>query len=365
MKFLIAGLGSVGRRHLRNLLTLGERDILLYRTYRSTLPDDELAVFPVEKDLQAALALQPDVVIAANPTALHLDVTIPAAEVGCHLLLEKPVSHSMECIDELQAAVRRNSVNVVVGFQFRFHPGLQQVKRWLAKKVIGEPLSVRAVYAEYLPRMHPWEDYRQGYAGRADLGGGVVLTLCHPLDYLRWLLGEVNAVWAFTESRHYPELQVEESAEIGLRFDNGVVGSVHLDYNKRPTTHNLEIVGTEGTIFWDNADGAAHVFRGTTNEWETIPALEGFERNDLFLDEMRNFLAMMRGEEEAVCTLDDGIQALKLCLAALESAETRKLISRGNSQHKSSESEKHRNPIGMLSTRSEFLIYCRKPKSIF
>ncbi len=78
MKFLIAGLGSIGRRHLRNLLALGERDILLYRTHHSSLPDDELAGFPVETDLEAALAHQPDAVIVSNPTALHLQVAIPA-----------------------------------------------------------------------------------------------------------------------------------------------------------------------------------------------------------------------------------------------------------------------------------------------
>ena len=85
MRFLIAGFGSIGRRHFRNLLALGERDILLYRTRRSTLPDDELQGFTVETDLQAALAHRPDAVIIANPTALHLDVAIPAAKAGCSI----------------------------------------------------------------------------------------------------------------------------------------------------------------------------------------------------------------------------------------------------------------------------------------
>ena len=79
MKILIAGFGSIGRRHFRNLLALGERDILLYRTGRSTLPDDELEGLRVETDLEAALAHHPQAVIVANPTALHLDVAIPAA----------------------------------------------------------------------------------------------------------------------------------------------------------------------------------------------------------------------------------------------------------------------------------------------
>jgi len=95
MRFLIAGLGSIGRRHLRNLLALGERDILLYRTHRSSLPDDELASFRVETDLEAALAHHPDAVIVSNPTALHMRVALPAAKSGCHILLEKPIAEKM------------------------------------------------------------------------------------------------------------------------------------------------------------------------------------------------------------------------------------------------------------------------------
>jgi predicted dehydrogenase len=116
MKFLIAGFGSIGRRHLRNLLALGEEDIVLYRSNRSTLPDDEIARFPVETDLQAALAHRPDAVIVSNPTALHLDVAIPAAKAGCAVLLEKPVSHSLDQAEAFRSAVAQGGARVLVGF---------------------------------------------------------------------------------------------------------------------------------------------------------------------------------------------------------------------------------------------------------
>ena len=229
MKILIAGFGSIGRRHFRNLLALGERDILFYRTGRSTLDGAELAGYMVETDLDAALAHRPQAVVIANPTALHLPVAIPAAETGCHLLLEKPLSHSHDGLDDLQAALVRGGGQVLVGFQFRYHPGLVKISRLLADGAIGRPLSVRAHWGEYLPGWHPWEDYRWGYSARQDLGGGVVLTLSHPLDYLRWLLGEVSALWAFTSRQSDLDLDVEDSAEVGLRFANGVIGSLHLE----------------------------------------------------------------------------------------------------------------------------------------
>jgi len=331
MKVLIAGLGSIGRRHLKNLITLGVKDILLLRSHQSSLPDDELLHLPVVSDLQSALAFQPDAVVISNPTALHLDIAIPAAESGCHLFLEKPVSHSMQRIEALRRAVQRGGGRVYVGFQFRFHPGLQQAKRLLAERAIGRPISAHAHYGEYLPSWHPWEDYRQGYSARAELGGGVILTLCHPLDYLRWLFGEVVTLWAFAGKLSELEIAVEDTAEIGLRFASGLLAGVHLDYVQRPTAHWLEIIGAAGTLRWDNSDGTVHLYRAAMGEWEQFPTPQSFERNDLFLEQMRHFLAVARGEAQPACTLEDGVRALELALAAHQSAETGSAIRLGGS----------------------------------
>lgn len=320
MKTLIAGFGSIGRRHLRNLLELGERDIVLYRSNRSTLPQDEIGDFPVETDLVAALNHHPDAVIIANPTALHLDVAIPAAEAGCAILMEKPISHSMERVDLLRDATRQNGGRILVGFQFRFHPTLRQAAQLLSEGMIGKVQSVRAHWGEYLPNWHPWEDYRQSYAARPDLGGGVILTLCHPFDYLRWLVGEIGALWTFTGEASGLGLPVEGNAETGVRFVNGAVGSVHLDYLQQPGSHTLEITGSAGSLRWNNADGMLSVFTPAAG-WQTSLPPEGFERNWLFLDEMRHFRSVVHGEESPVCTLEDGIRALMISLQARESGQ--------------------------------------------
>jgi len=330
MKFLIAGFGSIGRRHFRNLLALGERDIVFLRSQLSTLPDDEIADFPVETDLQTALSHQPKAVIISNPTALHLDVAIPAAEQGCHLFIEKPISHSLERVDKLQIALAHGGGKVLTAFQFRFHPGLMKIKTLLADEMIGQPLSVRAHWGEYLPDWHPWEDYRQGYSARADLGGGVVLTLCHPLDYLRWLFGDVQSLWAFTSANSALKLDVEDTAEIGLHFDGGLIGSIHLDYVQRPPAHRLEIIGTEGTIRWDNANGAAEVFSVQEGKWQRYPLPDDFERNDLFLSEMEHFLKVIGEQAEPRCSLEDGIWSQKLVQGVHDSARAGRLITWGS-----------------------------------
>jgi len=326
MRFLIAGFGSIGRRHFRNLRALGERDLLFYRTGLSQLSNEELVGVPVETDLEAALAHKPDAVIVANPTALHLDVAIPAAQAGCHLLLEKPLSHNLERVIELEKAVKTRGSRVLMGFQYRFHPGLQKASELIAQGELGRPLSARAHWGEYLPGWHPWEDYRQSYSARSELGGGVVLTLSHPFDYLVWLLGKADAVWTSIVRSGELDIEVEDQAEVGLEFSSGALGSVHLDYLQQPASHWLEVVCTKGTLRLDFNSGLLKISRALTGgEQEFLPPA-GFERNDLFLAQMRHFLEVVKDKAAPLCTLAEGRNALELALAVHSSAaEGRKI----------------------------------------
>lgn len=318
MKFLIAGLGSIGRRHLRNLIALGERDIVLYRTGKSTLPEDELNGFETESDLGAALDRRPDAVIVSNPTALHLDVAIPAARAGCHILIEKPVSDSMERIDELRQSVADGGGQLLVGFQFRQHPTLQRVKTIIEAGELGRPISVRAHWGEYLPEWHPWENHEVSYAARRELGGGALLTLGHPFDYLRWIFGDVVAAQGLFGDAL--SLDVEGVVEAVLRFRSGLLASVHLDYLQRPPEHSLEIVGENGRLRWDGRTGDLEV--GLSPAWisQRQPVPAGFERNDLFVAEMKHFLQIASGGASPVCTLEDGIRAQEIIERIRDSA---------------------------------------------
>ena len=321
LRFLIAGLGSIGRRHLHNLNSLGEKDITLFRSHLSTLPDEELKPYPVENDLKKSLTHSPDAVIVSNPTALHLDIAIPAAIAGCHLFIEKPLSQNLNRLKELEEAVRSTKVKVFVGFQYRFHPSLKIIKELLNEKAIGRVIYTRCQWSEYLPGWHPWEDYRKGYSARSDLGGGVVLTLCHPIDYLHWLLGDINFVSAITSKLSDLEIQVEDCAEIIMQFKESGLCSLHLDYIQQPPQHFLEITGTQGLIKWDNQDGIVKIFRNAAMEWEEFYPEVKFKRNDLFLSEMNHFIDLVNGKTESLCTLQDGIFVQKVIDAIYRSSQ--------------------------------------------
>lgn len=314
---------------MRNLLELGERDIVLLRSQKSTLPTDEISEFPVETDLGKALAHKPDAVIIANPTALHLPVAIPAARAGCSLLMEKPLSNNLDGLVDLQTALVSGGGRCLVGYQYRFHPGLRKVKEWLNGEALGRLTSVQCVWGEYLPDWHPWEDYRQSYAARADLGGGVVNTLSHPFDYIRWLLGDVARLYALTSVAGL-YLDVEDTAEISMLMESLVPVSLHLDYMRRPGLHRLELIGTKGSVTWVNGQTSVGLYHADENTTEVFNYPPGFERNTLFLDELRHFFRVVKGEEAPICSLEDGMAAQRLTEAVHKSAESGAVVDMEN-----------------------------------
>jgi predicted dehydrogenase len=138
------------------------------------------------------------------------------------------------------------------------------------------------------------------------------------LDYLRWIFGDASLRWAYTGKVSSLEIDVEDLAKVELSYPSGLEGSLALDYFRQPPLHMLEISGSEGLIEWKNNTGAARIFRTATEDWETALPPEGFDRNDLFLEEMRHFIRMAKGEEEPICTLEDGIRTQQLVQAIFD-----------------------------------------------
>lgn len=319
---LVIGTGSAGTRHIVNAAAAGVPDVSAFRSSskRRPLPEDVRA----ETDLIDALSRKPQAVVIANETSLHVHSALAAARAGCHLLIEKPLSDALAGIEELRREVVDQSLAAMVGYQFRFHPLLCQVRSWLLEGAIGEVVTANVVWGEYLPDWQPWRDYRTSYAAQARLGGGVLLTLSHPIDYLRWLLGEVVCVNAMLARRSGLEIDVEDIALLHLRFESGAIASLSVDYVQRPSQHYFTVTGTEGVIRWDNRAGLAVLEAAAgTKEARISPH---FERNDLFIAELNHFLRCAAGEDEPMCSLDDGERTLRVCIAAKESARSGRRI---------------------------------------
>lgn len=314
---LIAGLGSIGRRHLRNLRLLGDYPVIGYRSGQGGLLEHDLRDIVVENDLSKALDHHPDIAIISNPTALHLETAIPCAEAGCNLFIEKPLSHHLAGCDRLEKIVRRNRLVVMIGCQFRFHPLLLSLKSQLDDGRIGKVIGARAEWGEYLPDWHPWENYRCSYSARKELGGGVTLTLIHPVDYLYWLFGSVVRVKAMASKILSLETDVEDDyLEMTIRHLSGVISQVHLDYLQRPPIHTLTVRGEAGRVEWNDHAGLL-VWKDPAGRESHEGVSPGFDRNELFLQEMRHFLQCVDHSQKTRVPLEDGIEVMKIVSRAL------------------------------------------------
>ncbi|MEO1625708.1 MAG: Gfo/Idh/MocA family oxidoreductase [Bacteroidota bacterium] len=325
LRFVVVGLGSIGRRHLRNLSQLGFDQLAAVSRNICKLPKDDLPAFQSYESLEAALTFQPDAVLICHPTALHMEAALEAARAGCHLFLEKPISHSLKGVQQLEQLVEANELVVQTGFQFRFHPLLIHIKHLMEQQSLGRLLSLHAHWGEYLPGWHPWEDHRHSYAAREALGGGVIRTLCHPFDYLRWLAGEVEGVFASGGKLSSLQIDAEDTALVQLQFRSGAVGSVYLDYLQQRPRHELCLVLEGATLSWNGLQNRLDIAKGKKAP-SAIHLPKDFERNQLFLDELNAFTDSLLHGMPIRCSLQDGIAALRIALAARQSLTTRKLV---------------------------------------
>lgn len=338
MRILVAGLGSIGQRHVRNLRALvgDEVEILAYRV--RGLPDTITEAMAIEPGqaveaaynirsfdrLEAGLAERPDAVLVCNPTSLHMRTALAAVRAGCHVLIEKPLADSLDGIEELITLAERRGLIAAVGYQMRFHPALVRLRELVCRQAIGQVVTVRAEFGEYLPSAHPYEDYRQSYAARADLGGGVILCYIHEFDYLCWLFGFPRRVFASGGRSGVLDVDVEDHALTTMECSlNGKAVAIQLqqDFLRRPGSRTCDIVGDAGTIHVDfSAPHLVVVDRtGTTIERATF---DGFERNQLFLDEMKHFISAVNGADAPLVTAREAAQSLRVALAARESLAT-------------------------------------------
>lgn len=321
LKALIVGYGSIGKRHESNLRNLGLRDIFFLRSARGQkLPSDHF------KDLGKALAKKPDIAIIANPTSLHVRAAAALAKYGIHLFIEKPLSHNEKGIAELIKIVENKKLVTMVGYNFRFHPQLMQIKKFIETGAIGKVFSGRVQVGQYLPDWHRREDYSIGYAARKSLGGGVILTLIHEIDYLSWLLGKPKKVFCLADKVSNLKIDVEDVAEILIKYENGAIGEVHLDYLQRVPRRNLEIIGEEGTILWDYFAGEIKVFTVKDKKWTLYQISKDFDRNQMFVWEMKHFLDCVAKRKETAVPIIEGLESLKTALLAKQSAKTGKII---------------------------------------
>lgn len=342
MKILIIGLGGIGQRHTRNLRTLlGDSvEIIAFRVRQLTHvvtpamgADHDRNVEDVYNihtfhSLDEALAEKPDVAYICNPTSLHVSVTRACLLAGCDIFLEKPVAASLDGTAELLDLARIHKRVVMVGYQLRFHPCVIRLTEVVRSGVLGNLLGVRATIGESLPSWHPYEDYRIMYAARADLGGGVVLSQIHELDYLYSLFGIPDRIYALGGHWSNLDIDVEDTASILMEVPLGsrlLPIQLHQDFLQSPPSRQCEVIGDKGRVVMDLPSATVSLYSQDAAA-PNVFRVENFDRNNLFLDQARHFLRCLKTREKPIVDLADGIQSLRMALAVKQSITTHQLV---------------------------------------
>ena len=322
---LVVGTGSIGARHIVNLLSLGA-NVLTYSYRRERPPESWHGNVRSFDNLEAAFTAAPDAIVIANRTDQHIDVALRGARHGCALFIEKPLSYSLTGVDELLRESEARALVVESGFMLRLHPNLLWLKSFLEAGELGDLFYGRAVVGQYLPEWRPAQDYRVSYSASSACGG-VIFDLVHELDLVAWLFGRIEAAQAMTAKAACLEIQSEAIGQIGLRTASGLLAQVHMDYVRPVYARTLEVVGSRGVLSWDYVAGTVAITTpdGATRIAHQVPT--GFVRNDLFLAYMRHFLARLADPSlAAASSLKDGIAALRAALACHQSAAEGHLV---------------------------------------
>lgn len=319
---VVLGAGSVGRRHLRNLAALGARVSAM--DPRADRLDEAAAEVPLlgrHRTTDEALADgHVDGVVIASPPSFHVDQSIAFLERGVPVLLEKPVSPDLASAERLRRSAAEAKAPLLLGYTYRWWPPLRDVKQLLEQGVIGRPLHARFVMSAHLADWHPWERYQDFFMASAEQGGGALLDESHFTDLMLWFFGMPSSVSARVEKLSQLEIETDDNVDAIVAYDSGLRAAIHLDLFGRPHEKYISITGDEGTIYWSFDPNRVRVGREAGQVWEDRSYT--YERNDMFVDTAREFLEVVRTGAKPSCTIEDGVDVLRVVEAMRLSSET-------------------------------------------
>jgi predicted dehydrogenase len=323
----VVGCGSIGQRHIRNLLRLGVYQIAACDSQKDQLLKvaELYKVKRLYSNFESALNRNVDAVLICTPSASHASFVKAALEKNYHVFVEKPLSDTLVTLDDIVAKAKHKNKILMVGYNFRFHPCLKLIKQFLVEGTIGEIISAKAQFGQYLPDWRTNVDYRQSYSAKKASGGGIILDAIHEIDYMRWFLGEVAEVFCFAEKLSKLEIDTEDTAEILLRFKSKALGNIHMDYVQRVYNRQCEIIGEEGTLTWNFNDNIVRLYNIREKNWQLFPIMDNgskYDFNQTYYNEIFYFLRCVCGYGTPPVDGAEGKKVQEIAFAAKRSAET-------------------------------------------
>ncbi|MBU2868066.1 Gfo/Idh/MocA family protein [Pacificibacter marinus] len=315
-RFLIIGLGSIGRRHTRNLAALYPSATFTFLRRNGTA--DALISDLNGRMITALDDLDYDLIVLATPSALHIDLLPRLIQSGAALMIEKPIVTTLDDCDAILAALDTAPDAVrVSGFNFRHIASLIQAQQMIANGRLGRIIRASFKAGQWLPDWRPTQDYREVYSGSIALGGGVELDLVHELDVARWFFGELDLKYAIGGQLSQLEIESNDVATMILAPPKGApIVEVSLDYVSRQRVRRYEIVGELGTLIWD-LSGTLELREPNGKTTQIDHAEGGFDVAASYVDMMSRLMDAQTGAWPAhLQSLADGVISSRIAIQA-------------------------------------------------
>ena len=311
-RVLLAGTGSIGRRHARNLQALRPNlSFALLRDHGRADDYSHTLGATVFASLSDAIDWQPDLAVVATPSDRHHEIIEPLLRQGVASLIEKPVVIKHVHLRELEV-LAKGTVPTQIGCVLRFLPSLRQVSAWLREGAIGTVVRASLEAGQWLPDWRPTQDYRQSYSASVVRGGGVVFDLVHEIDLACWLFDAERLLGAWADKRSSLEIESEDVALLALAGTNALPIAVQLDYVSRVPLRRLLAVGDRGSIHWDLPSQRCVLQRPGKPDMSS----DGFDTTQAYLSAMEELIVALESGIPTSLPLFEGLRATRLAIEA-------------------------------------------------
>jgi predicted dehydrogenase len=325
VKFLVVGLGSMGKRRIRNLQYLRAGTIIGFdiRDDRAKEVEEEYKIRTFI-NFDDAMKTNPDALIISTPPDLHAKYARIAAMSNKHFFTEVNVVDAG--LDELINLCKNRKTVAAPSCTMRFNSSVKRIKEVVDKDEIGRPLAFTYHSGQYLPDWHPWEDYRKFYVAKRETGAAREIV-SFELVWLTWIFGGIKTVSCFCGKTSILGIDIDDIYQVLMKFKNGVFGHMQVDVVSRVADRSCKIFGEKGVIFWNLGENV-RVYAAKDKQWRTYQEkkqvnVAGYDertKEEQYIEEMKQFIKAIKKEEKYPYTLEEDRAVLQILYAAEESS---------------------------------------------
>ncbi|MBT6197189.1 MAG: Gfo/Idh/MocA family oxidoreductase [Pelagibacteraceae bacterium] len=327
---ILIGAGGIGRRHIKAYLATNRATISIVE------PDND-KVSSIKNDFKISKAFNKiedvqlsdfDLALICSPANFHVEPMKICALNKLPFMVEKPLSTSMEGVDEVITLVKKNNLFARVGYTRRNSEHHRSLREKILNHKIGDVKLIYINSSQEFPKYRP--DYQKIYYAHPHMGGGAILDAAtHLIDQLIWIIGKPSEVSCMFDRLVLEGTNTEDTCLINIRFENGSMANIMVNQFQKPNINSFEFIGTKGNLRLNHSnlkfsDDDSGIWKEEKDYCAGLNPMEVHQNN--FLLQANRILDGLEGQECDLATLEEARLNLEVVFAAKKSWQEKKII---------------------------------------